>query len=89
MSKEFDEFMNGIQKEDTEKAMDKIMLHKDLKIQSDEIIRLKAELEKEIKLAFIHGQGNAEMMESGLERDETEDYFNSRTRSLLNQDKED
>ena len=47
------------------------------------------ELEKEIKLAFIHGQGNAEMMESGLERDETEDYVNSRMRSLLNQDKED
>ena len=40
MSKEFDEFMGGIQKED---EMDKIMLHKDLKIQSDEIIRLKAE----------------------------------------------
>ena len=26
--------------------------------------------EKEIKQAFIHGQGNKEMMEAGLERDE-------------------
>ena len=42
------------------------------------------ELEKEIKRAFVHGQGNAEMMEAGLERDETEDYVNSRMRSLLN-----
>ena len=42
------------------------------------------ELEKEIKQAFIHGQGNLEMMEAGLERDETEDYVNSRMRSLLN-----
>ena len=40
MSKEFDNFMNGVQKED---EMDKIMLHKDLKIQSNEIIKLKAE----------------------------------------------
>ena len=45
------------------------------------------ELEKEIKQAFIHGQGNKEMMEAGLERDETEDYVNSRMRSLLNQNK--
>jgi uncharacterized protein (DUF2267 family) len=95
MSKEFDEFMGGIQKEDemnkedTEKAMDKIMMTKDLKIQSDEIIRLKAELEKEIRQAFIHGQVNQEMMEAGLEKDETEDYVNSRMRSLLNQNKED
>ena len=36
MSKEFDEFMNGIQKEDK--------VNKDLKTQADEIIRLKAEL---------------------------------------------
>ena len=84
MSKEFDEFMNGIQKEDTEKAMDKIMLHKDLKIQSDEIIRLKAELEKEIRQAFVHGQGNGALMEAGLEKDETEDYVGSRMISLLN-----
>jgi hypothetical protein len=41
------------------------------------------ELEKEIRQAFIHGQGNVEMMEAGLERDETEDYVNSRMRSLL------
>ena len=42
------------------------------------------ELEREIKRAFVHGQGNAEMMKAGLERDETEDYVNSRMRSLLN-----
>ena len=47
------------------------------------------ELEKEINQAFIHGQGNGTMMEAGLERDETEDYVNSRMRSLLNQDKDD
>ena len=46
------------------------------------------ELEKEIKQAFIHGQGNKEMMEAGLERDETEDYVNSRMRSLLKQNKD-
>jgi hypothetical protein len=42
------------------------------------------ELEKEIKQAFICGQRNVEMMEAGLERDETKDYVNSRMRSLLN-----
>ena len=46
------------------------------------------ELEKEIKQAFIHGQGNKEMMEVGLERDETEDYVNSTMRKLLNQNKD-
>ena len=46
------------------------------------------ELEKEINQAFIHGQGNGALMEAGLERDETEDYVNSRMRSLLNQDKD-
>jgi len=40
------------------------------------------QLEKEIKQAFIHGQGNKEMMEAGLERDETEDYVNSRMKLL-------
>ena len=35
-------------------------------------------LQEEIKRAFIHGQGNAQMMEAGLERDEVEDYTNSR-----------
>lgn len=45
------------------------------------------ELEKEIKQAFIHGQGNKEMVEAGLERDETEDYVNSRMRKLLNKNK--
>ena len=48
------------------------------------IILTQEELEKEIKQAFICGQGNVEMMEAGLERDETEDYVNSRMRSLLN-----
>ena len=48
------------------------------------IILTQEELEREIKRAFVHGQGNAEMMEAGLERDETEDYVNSRMRSLLN-----
>jgi hypothetical protein len=46
------------------------------------------ELEKEINQAFIHGQVNQEMMEAGLEKDETEDYVNSRMRSLLNQTKD-
>lgn len=36
-----------------------------------------SELEEEIRKAFKHGQGNKEMMESGLERDETEDYVMS------------
>ena len=45
------------------------------------------ELEEEITRAFIHGQGNAKMMEIGLERDETEDYVNNRMRSLLKQNK--
>jgi hypothetical protein len=39
-------------------------------------------LESEIRRAYIHGQGNAQMMEAGLERDETEDYINSRMRTL-------
>ena len=50
----------------------------------EKIILTQEELEREIKRAFVHGQGNAEMMEAGLERDETEDYVNSRMRSLLN-----
>ena len=53
------------------------------------IILSQEELQKEIKQAFIHGQGNKEMMEAGLERDETEDYVRSRMRSLLNQNKSD
>lgn len=40
-------------------------------------------LKEEIKSAFIHGQGNAQMMESGLERDETEDYTNWVVLSIL------
>ena len=50
---------------------------------SKEITLTIEELEKEIKQAFIHGQGNKEMMEVGLERDETEDYVNNRMRVLL------
>mgnify|MGYP003677444555 FL=1 len=50
---------------------------------SKEITLTQQELEKEIKQAFIHGQGNAELMEVGLERDETEDYVNSRMRQLI------
>jgi hypothetical protein len=56
---------------------------------SKEITLTIEELEKEIKQAFIHGQGNKEMMEAGLERDETEDYVNSRMRNLLKSNKDD
>ena len=56
---------------------------------SKEIVLTQEELETEIRQAFIHGQGNKEMMEAGLERDETEDYVNNRMRILLNQNKED
>jgi len=54
---------------------------------SKKIVLTQEELQKEIKQAFIHGQGNKEMMEAGLERDETEDYVRSRMRTLLNQTK--
>tara|TARA_R110000803_G_scaffold210735_1_gene283541 strand:- start:1206 stop:1493 length:288 start_codon:yes stop_codon:yes gene_type:complete len=40
------------------------------------------ELEHEIKQAFVYGQGNAIMMEAGLERDEREDYVGSVMRRL-------
>jgi len=66
--------------------MDKIILHKKM---NKKITLTQEQLEKEIRQAFVHGQVNQEMMESGLERDETEDYVNSRMRSLLNQDKDD
>jgi hypothetical protein len=49
----------------------------------EKITLTQEELEREIKRAFVHGQGNAEMMEAGLERDETEDYVNSRMRQLI------
>jgi hypothetical protein len=49
----------------------------------EKITLTQEELESEIKRAFVHGQGNAEMMEAGLERDETEDYVNSRMRQLI------
>ena len=50
----------------------------------EKITLTQEELEREIKRAFVHGQGNLEMMKAGLERDETDDYVNSRMRSLLN-----
>lgn len=43
-------------------------------------------LRSEILSAFIHGQGNARGMEAGLERDETDDYVNSRMASLNRRD---
>jgi len=43
-------------------------------------------LRVEIHRAFIHGQGNAQMMEAGLERDEVEEYVNWRMLSLNKQD---
>jgi hypothetical protein len=55
---------------------------------SKEIVLTQEELQKEIKQAFIYGQGNKTMMEAGLERDETEDYVNNRMRNLLNQNKD-
>jgi hypothetical protein len=42
-------------------------------------------LKEEIKRAFIYGQGNAQMMEAGLERDEIEEYVNYRMISLNKQ----
>ena len=58
------------------------------KMSNKEIIVLtQEELKKEIERAFIHGQGNAQMMEAGLERDEVEDYVNSRMYHLINQNK--
>lgn len=35
------------------------------------------ELEKLLKHAYFHGQGNGQMMECGLERDEISDYLQS------------
>jgi hypothetical protein len=43
-------------------------------------------IRSEIKKAFIHGQGNAQMMEAGLERDEIEEYVNYRMLSINKQD---
>jgi len=40
------------------------------------------EVKAEIKRAYIHGQGNAEMMEAGLERNELEDYVSWRMLQL-------
>jgi hypothetical protein len=40
----------------------------------------------EIRRAYIHGQGNGQMMGAGLERDEIDDYTNWRMRTLNKQD---
>ena len=40
----------------------------------------------EIRRAYMHGQGNGQMMGAGLERDEIDDYTNWRMRTLNNQD---
>ncbi len=56
-------------KEDTEKAMDKIMLDKqlneDLKIQSDEIIRLIEELKRVNRKASVMEYDNFRLIEEG------------------------
>jgi hypothetical protein len=39
-------------------------------------------LRTELTRAFVHGQGNAQMMEAGLERDEVEEYVNWRMLSI-------
>ena len=54
---------------------------------SDEKLTLK-EVEAEIKRAFVHGQGNAQLMEAGLERDEIEDYTASRMKTLISKQNE-
>jgi len=50
----------------------------DVKKEENKYILSEEELRAEIKRAFIHGQGNAQMIEAGLERDEVEDYVNYR-----------
>ena len=50
---------------------------------SKKITITREELEREITQAFVHGQGNAIMMASGLERDEKEDYVGSVMRRLI------
>ena len=45
-------------------------------------------LQLEIRRAYIHGQGNGQMIEVGLERDEIDDYINSRMKTLNKQDNE-
>tara|TARA_R110000822_G_scaffold128813_9_gene264743 strand:- start:736 stop:996 length:261 start_codon:yes stop_codon:yes gene_type:complete len=51
-------------KEETEKAMDKIMLTKDLKTQSDEIIRLNIELKRVTKKASVMEGDNFRLIEA-------------------------
>lgn len=43
-------------------------------------------LKAEIRRAFMHGQGNAQGMDAGLERDEIDEYTNWRMLSLTKQD---
>ena len=64
--------------------MNYMMITKKAKM-SKKITLTVEELEKEIKQAFVHGQGNSKMMEAGLERDEREDYTNSVMRRLIKQ----
>jgi hypothetical protein len=44
-------------------------------------------LESEIRRAYIHGQGNGQMMEAGLEQNEVEGYTNWRMRTLNKKNK--
>jgi hypothetical protein len=44
--------------------------------------KFRERMEEEIRSSYVHGQGNAEMMEAGLERNEIEDYVLSRMRQL-------
>ena len=55
---------------------------------SKKITITREELEREITQACVHGQGNAIMMASGLERDELEDYVGSVMRRLTNPEDE-
>jgi len=50
------------------------------------IVRLTLkEIKDLISNAFVHGQGNYQMMEAGLERDEREDYVNSIMSKIIKQ----
>lgn len=40
----------------------------------DKIELTREELTKIIRKAYVHGFGNAQMLEAGLEKDETEEY---------------
>jgi hypothetical protein len=51
---------------------------KQLKVYSEAQEMQTQQLTDEMKRAYKYGQSNAEMMESGLERDEVEEYVNFR-----------